>query len=520
MSFLTNLSHWLVQTLEPYGAPGLMLIAIGDSSFLSLPEVNDAALMALSINNPVRMWELATMTVIGSVIGCCLLYAVGRRGGESLLHRRFAAEKVLKVRAWYQKYGMLAVIVPSLLPPPLPFKIFVLSAGAFEIPWTRFILAVAIGRSIRYFAEGLIAVYYGQQAMQIVADNFAFFGVVLATLIVIATLFFVYFRRRKLNARVMMMSLLLIVFGSGCVKSHTVPLSQRIAPSRAFSLERAIERLEKMSTDVQSMTGSVRLSGTTPSTKKANTILEPPFAINGALIMKRPKIYLKGTKGLSLFEMVSDGKQYQIYAPQSDELYLGGQEEGPAYKKFPHLGDTENQLVSIRPGKIQDALMFDVVPLLRNPSVTVSWRYETVVEPDSARRCFVVDFVDASQPKQGRELQTYWFDLGTDYVDLWRRKTYTRTGQEETDARYTGYEPVPSTSLRYPSRVDVHFFNTDTWVKLELDPKQMNFNERNHETGERQEISDQKFSFDTHTDAKKVYRFEALDAAADLTQQR
>src|SRR5678810_370775 len=104
MSFLSSLSHWLIETLEPYGAPGLMLIAIGDSSFLSLPEVNDAALMALSIKNPASMWGLAAMTVIGSVIGCTLLYSVGRKGGESLLTRRFAAEKVARVRTWYDKY--------------------------------------------------------------------------------------------------------------------------------------------------------------------------------------------------------------------------------------------------------------------------------------------------------------------------------------------------------------------------------------------------------------------------------
>src|SRR4029453_4122069 len=110
MSFLRSISQWLVQTLEPYGAPGLMLIAIGDSSFLSLPEVNDAALMALSINNPLRMWEMAAITGIGSVIGCLLLYSVGRKGGEAMLTKRFAADKVLRVRGWYQKYGMLAVI--------------------------------------------------------------------------------------------------------------------------------------------------------------------------------------------------------------------------------------------------------------------------------------------------------------------------------------------------------------------------------------------------------------------------
>jgi membrane protein YqaA with SNARE-associated domain len=192
MSFLSNLSHWLVTTLEPYGAPGLMLIAIGDSSFLSLPEVNDAALMALAINDPSQMWKLASMTVLGSVIGCMLLYSVGRRGGEALLNRRFAADKVSRVRGWYQRYGMLAVIVPSLLPPPLPFKIFVLSAGAFQLPWTRFALAVAIGRSIRYFSEGLLAVWYGKQAVQMVADNFALVGLVLAGLIVLGAIIFVF----------------------------------------------------------------------------------------------------------------------------------------------------------------------------------------------------------------------------------------------------------------------------------------------------------------------------------------
>src|SRR6185503_13036883 len=197
MSFLTSISHWLVETLEPYGAPGLMLIAIGDSSFLSLPEVNDAALMAMSIHNPASMWGLALFTVLGSIIGCTLLYAVGRKGGEALLNRRVAAEKVARVRSWYDKYGMLAVIVPSLLPPPLPFKIFVLCAGAFRISWTRFILSVAIGRSLRYFTEGLLAVRYGEQATRMVRDNSARVGVILAVAIVIGALVFVYLKRYR-----------------------------------------------------------------------------------------------------------------------------------------------------------------------------------------------------------------------------------------------------------------------------------------------------------------------------------
>src|SRR5262245_55102166 len=111
-------------------------------------------------------------------------------------------------------------------------------------------------------------------------------------------------------------------------------------------------------------------------------MLEPPFSISGTLVMKRPKIYLKGSKlGVAIFEMVSDGTQYQIYA--KDDLYTGGMEEGPPYKKFTHLKATEDQLINIRPGKVQEALMIDILPLLQNPSVSVYARPQTIREPDA-----------------------------------------------------------------------------------------------------------------------------------------
>src|SRR5688500_877378 len=135
-----------------------MVLAICDSSFLSLPEVNDLLLMTFSINDPGSMLKLAAFTTTGSVIGCCLLYTVGRKGGETFLRKRFSDERMLRIQAWYQKYGVLAIIIPSLLPPPTPFKIFVLSAGTFGISWPKFIAAVSIGRSIRYFTEGFLAV--------------------------------------------------------------------------------------------------------------------------------------------------------------------------------------------------------------------------------------------------------------------------------------------------------------------------------------------------------------------------
>jgi len=333
-------------------------------------------------------------------------------------------------------------------------------------------------------------------------------------IIVIAALFYVYLRRRKIGAQVTMLALVFVILASGCVRKRNVGPTDFPPPSHPFSREQALERLEKMSREVQAMTGNVTLSG---STKRGDKILEPPFAIGGALIMKRPKIYLKGSKvGLQLFEMVSDGTQYQVYA--NDELYLGGREEGPTYKPFSHLKPTENQLIGIRPGKIQEALMIDVLPLLQNPSVTIYTHPETIREPDRARRALVVEFLDSSSAKIARPLQAYYFDLATDKVDLWRRKTFTKDGEEETDARYSDYQDVSSVSLRYPSKVEVRFYNNDTAVKIEFDPKDMNFNEKDHETGEARPIDDQRFSFDKHKDAKKTYTFEP-QASGPVTQR-
>ena len=94
-----------------------------DSSFVSLPEVNDVLLMTFAVNEPESMVKFALLTTLGSVIGCALLYAVGRKGGEAFLRRSFADEKLVRIQRWYQRHGVLAVIIPSLLPPPTPFKV-------------------------------------------------------------------------------------------------------------------------------------------------------------------------------------------------------------------------------------------------------------------------------------------------------------------------------------------------------------------------------------------------------------
>jgi membrane protein YqaA with SNARE-associated domain len=196
---ISTLSLWLKDSLLPYGGPGLMVLAILDSSFLSLSGVNDVLLITFSVARPGSMFELAGLTALGSAIGCSMLYAVGRKGGEPFLRKRFADERMARVQAWYKKYGVLAVIVPAVMPPPTPFKLFVLSAGAFGISWPKFLTGIAIGRSIRYFALGILAVAYGPAALDFARLNFGKIGLATAALIVVGAVLFMLFRRKTKN---------------------------------------------------------------------------------------------------------------------------------------------------------------------------------------------------------------------------------------------------------------------------------------------------------------------------------
>ncbi len=168
--------------------PGLLLVAVADSSFLSVPEGNDILIVILSAGKTwERMAYYVCMTVIGSITGCLLLYAVGRTGGSPLLRRRFSQESIERAERLYKRFGLLTVAIPSILPPPTPFKIFVLSAGVFRLSLPAFVTAVAIGRTVRYAMWGILAVLYGNPVKIYIQQNLPRVGIVLfgALLIVI-----------------------------------------------------------------------------------------------------------------------------------------------------------------------------------------------------------------------------------------------------------------------------------------------------------------------------------------------
>jgi membrane protein YqaA with SNARE-associated domain len=202
MTMLDKLTHVLQGLVTALDGPGLFLVAILDSSFLSIPEGNDILIVILSIGATWgRMSYYVAMTTLGSILGCVALYTVGRKGGSPLLKRRFSPETVAWAEKQYERFGVLTVVVPSILPPPTPFKIFVLSAGVFELPLWEFIGAVAIGRTIRYAMWGVLAVLYGPAVKDYMQQNLTRVGIVLFAVLLITLLIIGGFYIRKVRAR-------------------------------------------------------------------------------------------------------------------------------------------------------------------------------------------------------------------------------------------------------------------------------------------------------------------------------
>src|SRR5262252_876474 len=153
------------------GGPGLALVAFLDSTFLPLPGITDLLLVVMVTRRPAAMLVYVLLTAAGSVAGCLVMHAIGRKGGEALVRRRFTGEKIERALASLKRHGVMAVLIPSLLPPPAPFKIFLLLAGVVGISAVRFATAIAIGRFARYFALGLLAVRYGSRATAYVDEH-------------------------------------------------------------------------------------------------------------------------------------------------------------------------------------------------------------------------------------------------------------------------------------------------------------------------------------------------------------
>ncbi len=166
----------VVQWLETFiigvpmyvAGPSMLIIGALDSSLLSLPEINDYLVVMRVANDHKAVLYFPLFAAAGSVLGCLLLYTLLRRGGQAVLRKRFRAEHIERVERAYARFGFLALAVPALLPPPMPFKIFVATAGTLEYPRWRFIMTIMIARSLRYYIEATLAIFYGRQVIDFI----------------------------------------------------------------------------------------------------------------------------------------------------------------------------------------------------------------------------------------------------------------------------------------------------------------------------------------------------------------
>ena len=201
--WLAAIARWLevnVIGLPIYfAAPAMIVIGALDSSLLSLPEINDYLVVGRCYNDHTAAFYFPLFAAIGSVIGCNLLYTIIRRGGQAVLRKRFNLQSIKRVERAYERFGFLAIGIPAIMPPPLPFKIFVATAGALEYPRWKFLLTVMIARSLRYYVEGILAVYYGKRVLLFMKDNGLVIISIVGTLVLI--ILFIYFIIKRRSAR-------------------------------------------------------------------------------------------------------------------------------------------------------------------------------------------------------------------------------------------------------------------------------------------------------------------------------
>src|SRR5437868_10219581 len=158
-----HVPSWVLKAIAFSGSLSLFGLSFLDSTVLPLPSLNDLLLIDLCIQSPLRMPYYATLATIGSLAGSVLLYFIARKGEEAAFHKK-AGSQAPQIHHWMERNGFVTLLIAALLPPPTPFKLFVLAAVALGMPFRSFLAARTVARARRLFAVGLLAVRYGARA--------------------------------------------------------------------------------------------------------------------------------------------------------------------------------------------------------------------------------------------------------------------------------------------------------------------------------------------------------------------
>jgi membrane protein YqaA with SNARE-associated domain len=162
---LTRYTAFLWALLKPLGVWGVLVVAALDGGFVGLPM--DAVVAGYVYQDRGRFLWYVIMASAGSALGSIVIYVIGYIGGEEFLRKRISAERFEKIHAAFDKHPFWALMFPAMLPPPTPFKLFVLAAAVSEMGFFRFLLAVFSGRMVRFLLLALLTLKFGPDVVRL-----------------------------------------------------------------------------------------------------------------------------------------------------------------------------------------------------------------------------------------------------------------------------------------------------------------------------------------------------------------
>jgi len=170
--FVHLMARWntvILPALIKWGLGGAFAVAVLDSS--SIPVPVDLVLALYIWNDKSHFWMYILLAAVGSAIGGLVPYGIGRAGGELFLLKRINRQRMEQLRTRFERQEFLAMMIPSMLPPPTPWKLFVFAAGVFEMRVVPFMIAVALGRLIRWMALSALVLTFGPGVVDVVAHH-------------------------------------------------------------------------------------------------------------------------------------------------------------------------------------------------------------------------------------------------------------------------------------------------------------------------------------------------------------
>jgi membrane protein YqaA with SNARE-associated domain len=161
---------WVWGLLAPLGIWGVFLIAFADSALLGMPV--DAVVAAYVYKDRSHFLLYVILASLGSALGSIPLYIVGYLGGEKVMRQRISEERFQKIHRSFDQHEFWALMFPGMLPPPMPFKVFVLGAAVFEMRFSHFLAAIFAGRFVRFLILSVLVLWFGPQIVGLVGGVF------------------------------------------------------------------------------------------------------------------------------------------------------------------------------------------------------------------------------------------------------------------------------------------------------------------------------------------------------------